>query len=150
LAALVVDQQAARPCAALINKGNPMRTNTPASTRSRTRRGLAAAAISVAAIALPLVGSASADSSNGKGRNTAEVSVYVTGQGLTYESIVVTDLPMNGPFQQLIPNNGRLETEFGPGDTGYVGGRWWLDANDDGEMNEGDAFFLCPLLGSGH
>jgi hypothetical protein len=123
---------------------------TTTSTRSRTRRGLAAVAISAAAIALPFAGAALADSSNGKGRNTTEVSVYVTTQGMTYDSIVVTELPMNGPFQALIPDNGRLETEFGPGDPGYVGGRWWLDVNGDGEMNEGDMFFLCPLLGPGY
>jgi hypothetical protein len=27
--------------------------------------------------------------------------------------------------------------------------RWWIDANGDGEQNEGDAFFSCPLLGKG-
>jgi hypothetical protein len=42
-----------------------------------------------------------------------------------------------------------LQTEFGPGDHDFVGGRWWLDANGDDIMNEGDAFFSCPLLGPG-
>jgi len=42
-----------------------------------------------------------------------------------------------------------LATEFGPGDTGYLGGRWWIDANGNSYMDEGDAFFLCPLLGPG-
>jgi hypothetical protein len=78
------------------------------------------------------------------------VEVYVTSQGLTYDSIVVTDLPQQGRFQQLIPGPNGLETEFGPGDVGYLGGRWWVDVNGDGEMNDGDAFFLCPLLGPGH
>jgi hypothetical protein len=50
--------------------------------------------------------------------------------------------PGEGPF-------GGLATEFGPSDTGYLGGRWWIDVNDDDEMDEGDAFFLCPLLGPG-
>jgi hypothetical protein len=42
-----------------------------------------------------------------------------------------------------------LQTEFGLGDPEYVGGRWWVDANGDGEMDSGDAYFLCPLLGPG-
>ncbi len=40
-------------------------------------------------------------------------------------------------------------TEFGPGDNGYVGGRWWVDLNGDDIMNDGDLFFSCPLLGPG-
>lgn len=80
--------------------------------------------------------------------------IYVTGQGLYYDSLVLTDLPMEGPFQQLIPgvdsqSTDGLVTEFGPGDEGYVGGRWWVDVNGNGEMDEGDNFFLCPLLGPG-
>ena len=80
------------------------------------------------------------------------VVVYVESQGLFYESIVGPALPANGPFQQLRPGEGpggTLATEFGPGDHGYVGGRWWVDANGSGEMDEGDAFFSCPLLGKG-
>ncbi len=80
----------------------------------------------------------------------ARVVVYVTSQGLTYDSIVGPDLPMEGPFQELVVDSDmNLSTEFGPGDPGYLGGRWWVDANGDGEMNEGDAFFSCPLLGVG-
>ena len=83
------------------------------------------------------------------GRGTGPV-VYVTSQGLYYDSIVVTDsLPMRGNFQQLIPGSNGLETEFGPGAPGHLGGRWWIDLTDDGLMNEGDKFFLCPLLGPG-
>ncbi len=80
------------------------------------------------------------------------VVVYVESQGLFYESIVGPALPANGPFQELRPGEGpggSLATEFGPGDPGYVGGRWWVDANGNGEMDEGDAFFSCPLLGKG-
>ena len=81
------------------------------------------------------------------------VSALVTRSwiGLFYDSIVLADLPANGRFQQLKPGVGPsgLATEFGPGDTGYLGGRWWIDANDNGYMDEGDAFFLCPLLGPG-
>ena len=40
-------------------------------------------------------------------------------------------------------------TEFGPGDYGHVGGRWWVDLNDNGEMDTEDHYFLCPLLGPG-
>jgi hypothetical protein len=84
------------------------------------------------------------------GRGTGPV-VYVTSQGLFYDSIVLADLPAHGKFQQLIPMSGPsgLETEFGPGDVGYLGGRWWIDANGNGYQDEGDAFFLCPLLGPG-
>jgi hypothetical protein len=83
------------------------------------------------------------------GRAGSELTVYVTGQGLTYDSIVTAQLPPHGPFQKLEMGPNGLQTEFGPGDVGYLGGRWWLDANGDGEMNDGDAFFLCPLLGPG-
>lgn len=84
------------------------------------------------------------------GRGTGPV-VYVESQGLFYDSIVLADLPAKGRFQQLKPGEGPsgLATEFGPGDTGYLGGRWWIDANDNGYMDEADAFFLCPLLGPG-
>jgi hypothetical protein len=77
--------------------------------------------------------------------------VYVTGQGLAYDSIVLADLPNNGPFQKLeMDGPTGLQTEFGPGDHGYVGGRWWVDANPNGEMDDGDVYFLCPLLGPGY
>lgn len=84
------------------------------------------------------------------GRGTGPV-VYVESQGLFYDSIVLADLPQHGRFQQLKPGVGPsgLATEFGPGDHGYVGGRWWIDANGNGYMDDGDAFFLCPLLGPG-
>jgi hypothetical protein len=83
------------------------------------------------------------------GRGTGPV-IYVTSQGLYYDSIVVADpLPMKGRFQQLIPGEHGLETEFGPGMQGHLGGRWWIDVNGDGVMDQGDRFFLCPLLGPG-
>ena len=76
--------------------------------------------------------------------------IYVTSQGLYYDSIVTADpLPMKGRFQQLIPTGDGLETEFGPGDHDYVGGRWWVDANGNGEMDAQDVYFSCPLLGPG-
>ncbi len=77
------------------------------------------------------------------------VEVLVTSQGLTYDSIVGPDLPMEGPFQELVMGSNGLETEFGPGDSGYLGGRWWVDLNPNGVMDEGDRFFSCPLLGHG-
>jgi len=75
--------------------------------------------------------------------------IYVTSQGLYYDSIVGPDLPWQGPFQKLEMGPNGLQTEFGPGDPGYVGGRWWLDMNDDGSQDAGDAYFSCPLLGPG-
>jgi hypothetical protein len=81
--------------------------------------------------------------------NRVRVIVYVESQGLFYDSIVGPALPPNGPFQELRPGEGpegTLATDFGPGDPGYVGGRWWIDANGDGEQNEGDAFFSCFLF----
>lgn len=72
--------------------------------------------------------------------------VYVTSQGLYYDTFVVKDpLPMQGRFQPIA--NG--ETEFGPGQPGYLGGRWWEDTNGNGVQDEGDHFFLCPLLPPG-
>ena len=63
--------------------------------------------------------------------------------------MVVESLPMKGNFQQLIPDENGLETEFGPGEVGHLGGRWWIDKNDDNIMDAGDMYFLCPLLGPG-
>ncbi len=72
--------------------------------------------------------------------------VYVRGQGLYYDSIVTADpLPPRGSFQLLEMGDHGLETEFGPGDTGYIGGRWMADFDGDGEF----AYFGCPLLGPG-
>jgi len=82
------------------------------------------------------------------GRGTGPV-IYVTSQGLYFDSIVLTDLPQKGSFQQLIPGANGLETEFGPGDPGHLGGRWWLDVNGDSIMDAEDLYFLCPLLGPG-
>lgn len=72
--------------------------------------------------------------------------VYVSSQGLYYDTFVTADtLPMKGRFQKL--ENG--VTEFGPGTPGYLGGRWWVDANGNDIQDEGDMFLLCPLLGPG-
>jgi hypothetical protein len=81
------------------------------------------------------------------GRGNEDVgTIYVTSQGLYYDTFVVKDpLPLQGKFQLL--EDGR--TEFGPGDPGYLGGRWWEDLNGNGEMDADDHYFLCPLLGPG-
>jgi hypothetical protein len=84
------------------------------------------------------------------GRPESPIVIYVTSQGLYYDSIPGPDLPQHGRFQKLEgtpPAN--LWTEFGPGDQGYVGGRWWIDVNGDNVMDAGDTYFSCPLLGPG-
>lgn len=79
------------------------------------------------------------------GRRSGGV-VYVTTQGLYFDTFVAADpLPNKGPFQLLA--NGT--TQFGPGDPGYLGGRWWEDLNGNAIRDEGDHFFLCPLLPPG-
>jgi hypothetical protein len=80
------------------------------------------------------------------GRAGSTGVVYVTSQNLYYDTFVTVDpLPMQGRFQLLVDGT----TEFGPGDPGYLGGRWWEDLNGNGVQDEGDHFFLCPLLGPG-
>ncbi|WP_044832777.1 hypothetical protein [Thalassomonas actiniarum] len=85
---------------------------------------------------------------NQKGRGNGPV-IFVESQQLYFDSIVLADLPPKGRFQQLIPGENGLSTEFGPGDVGHLGGRWWLDLNDNGVMDGADKYFLCPLLGPG-
>jgi hypothetical protein len=75
--------------------------------------------------------------------------IYVVSQDLYYDSIVTADpLPPKGPFQELRagggPLGGDLNTDFGPGDRGYVGGRW-VETFMTGEPH----YFSCPLLGPG-
>ena len=89
-------------------------------------------------------GVASAKRGGTGGRGDGPV-IYVTGQELYYDSIVTASpVPPHGPFQELEMVDGKLQTEFGPGDKGYVGGRWHL-VTSDGE----DVYFVCPLLGPG-
>jgi hypothetical protein len=72
--------------------------------------------------------------------------VFVTSQGLYYETFVVRDpLPMQGRFQLIADG----QTEFGPGQPGYLGGRWWEDLNGNGAQDPDDHYFLCPLLPPG-
>lgn len=102
--------------------------------------GLAALTIiAVASAVLMLTTEATA-----AGRGDGPV-IYVTGQGLFYDSIVTADpLPPKGPFQLLEVGPFGLQTELGPGDPGYVGGRWKEDLGG-GNYH----YFLCPLLGPG-
>lgn len=81
--------------------------------------------------------------------NRAGPVIYVVSQDLYYDSIVTADpLPPFGPFQELRPgggpSGGDLNTDFGPGDPGYVGGRW-VETFMTGEPH----YFSCPLLGPG-
>jgi hypothetical protein len=100
-----------------------------------------------AAVALGL--SLTANSAFARGAVEGPI-VYVESQDLFYDSIVTAmELPPRGPFQQLYPCDFGLCTEFGPGDPGHRGGRWWVDDNSNGEMDEEDVYFLCPLLGPG-
>ena len=80
----------------------------------------------------------------GEGNPNPQPVVYVTGQGLFYDSVVsAKTLPPHGPFQLLYACDQGLCTEFGPGDRDYRGGRW--------VMNPGPSavYFSCPLLGPG-
>ena len=71
--------------------------------------------------------------------------VYVTSQDLYYDTFVSAHkLPNRGPFQKLEDG----QTEFGPGDPGYRGGRWWID-DGNGIRDDNDTYLLCPLLPPG-
>jgi hypothetical protein len=99
---------------------------------------LLAAAFVVAAVCVSIFAERSVEAQRGTG---ALGTVYVTSQGLYYDTFVTADtLPPHGRFQLLV--NG--ETEFGPGDPGYVGGRWMVP-NESGGFD----YLLCPLLGPG-
>jgi len=102
------------------------------------------AALVAALIGSALVLAVTANAAGGRAGTTGVV--FVTSQGLYYDTFVTVDpLPMHGKFQLL--ENG--ETEFGPGDPGYRGGRWWEDLNGNGLQDASDHYFLCPLLGPG-
>ena len=94
-----------------------------------------------AGLALGLVSIAYANRGNG-----VLGEVYVSSQGLYYDTFVsAKKLPNKGRFQLL---EGGV-TEFGPGDQGYVGGRWWIDTDGNGERDDTDTYLLCPLLPPG-
>jgi hypothetical protein len=107
----------------------------------------------IGAVSTLSAGAIAKDRKTGRGNGPV---VYVTSTGLVYDSIVLTDLPQKGPFQKLeMAGPTGLQTEWGPGDPDFVGGRWWLDKNLNGVMDpagdgeDNDAYFLCPLLGPG-
>ena len=108
---------------------------------------LSAAILISSALAMTSVTYA-ANNKSGRGSPGSPI-IYVTSQGLYYDSIALTDLPQKGNFQELVPGINGLSTEYGPGDVGHLGGRWWIDLNMDGAMDSGDKYFLCPLLGPG-
>jgi hypothetical protein len=92
------------------------------------------------------IGNAAAGITARGGRAASAGVIFVTSQGLYYDTFGAQDpIQMSGPFQLLA--NG--ETEFGPGDPGYLGGRWWEDTNENGIQDATDHYFLCPLLGPG-
>ena len=91
----------------------------------------------------------------GRGNGPTGV-IYVASQDLYYDTIGLTDLPPDkGPFQLLLVDldeDGNIVsaiTEYGPGDRGYVGGRWeaWI-FDVDGELVN-IRYFECPLLPPG-
>ena len=115
-----------------------------------SRRALAA--VAATALVPTLLAGAGMAQAKGRGNNDGLGLVYVESQGLYYETFATTNLPPVGRFQPLYPTGGPEggpSTPYGPGDKGYVGGRWWIDTNGDGEMDAGDVFFSCPLLGPG-
>ncbi len=105
----------------------------------------------LSALAMFTAAAGVASTAEAKGRGDGPI-IYVTSQGLFYDSIVLATLPLKGPFQKLVmdgPSPSGLQTEFGPGDPEYVGGRWWVDVNGNDEMDSKDLYFSCPLLGPG-
>ena len=107
--------------------------------------------VAVAAIAVLTFAGARAEAAGGRAGGVSRI--YVDSQGLYFDTFVVRDpLPMRGRFQRLYPTGGPTggpHTTYGPGEPGYLGGRWWVDVNGDNRQDEGDHFFLCPLLGPG-
>ena len=114
------------------------------------KRALILGALGCVLIAGTLLSEETAEARGGRGNGPI---IYVTSQGLFYDSIVTADpLPMRGPFQKLVPGGpapADLETQYGPGDPEYLGGRWWMDSTSKGERDEDDHFWSCPLLGPG-
>ncbi|MBI1886388.1 MAG: hypothetical protein HYS09_08790 [Chloroflexi bacterium] len=115
------------------------------------RRFMLAAALSIAAvIGLGLVLSEDAGATTPP-KPLPRVVVYVESQGLCYDSVVTAQgLPPQGPFQVLEPDPDNhcgttpaFKTAFGPGDNGYVGGRWIMSTPS------GTVYFSCPLIGGG-
>jgi hypothetical protein len=84
--------------------------------------------IAMAGMMILMTSSAIADGQK-KGRAHGTPTVYVTSQDMYYDTIPLGDLKYNGTDNfQLLEMTGPtgLQTEFGPTDTGYYGGRWWV------------------------
>lgn len=108
------------------------------------RRTLALSALLFGLAVIALTLSPAHDAKAGRGDGPI---IYVTSQDLYYDSIVTADpLPPKGPFQLLEMGPNGLQTEFGPGDPQYRGGRWKMDSDGDGDI---DHYFSCPLLPPG-
>lgn len=90
----------------------------------------------------------------GRGNGPTGV-IYVVNQDLFFDTIGLTDLPVYGPFQPLcvfLDEFGEIAfamTDFGPGDPGYVGGRWEAFIYDVDMNLVAVRYFECPLLGPG-
>lgn len=112
------------------------------------KTGKAIASLTLLSATLFATGSVLADRSSGRGTGGV---IYVESQGLFYDTFGAAELPPRGPFQELRMNapGGGPSTQYGPGDVGYLGGRWWVDENGNGVMDHEDTYFLCPLLGPG-
>jgi hypothetical protein len=79
-------------------------------------------------------------------------TIYVTNQGLYYGTFVTVEpLPWTGHNQNSFQKLYDHTTDYGPGDPGYRGGRWWVDLNGNNEQDpEGiDHYVLCPLIPPG-
>lgn len=70
--------------------------------------------------------------------------IYVTSQDLYFDTFAPTTLPPNGMFQLLYVGPNGPTTDAGPGDVGYLGGRWKMSDGMGGYK-----YFLCPLMGPG-
>lgn len=110
---------------------------------------VAPSALPAAASTAPTAAVAASDAvatTRAGGRTGAIGTVFVTSQGLYYDTFVTADpLPFHGKFQKL--ENGK--TMYGPGQPGYLGGRWWEDTDGDNVQDPTDHYFLCPLLPPG-
>jgi hypothetical protein len=67
------------------------------------------AGLLMALMAVPALANNGKSSAAG-GRAATELTVMVDSTGLTYDSIVTTQLPPHGPFQKLVPVDGQLTT----------------------------------------
>jgi hypothetical protein len=104
----------------------------------KLKLSLVVVALAVGVAALLAIPAEDAVANRGDG---ALGTVYVISQGLYYDTFVsAQSLPPKGRFQLLVGG----QTMWGPGDQGYVGGRWKIP-NGDGTYT----YLLCPLLGPG-